>query len=204
MVQWIAHWVGALGTVGVALLMAIENVVLPMPSELIMPLAGFEAAHGDMTLVGVIVAGTIGSVLGALPVYWAARAFGEERIAHWIERHGRWLVLTTADLRRADRRFKARGGWAVVIAQLIPGVRGLIALPAGFAEMNVTLFVLANLAGTVVWCAVLAVLGQELGAHYQRVHDVLGPVGWAVGVLLVAGAAVWVIRRRRRRRDSDS
>ena len=192
------HLVSALSYWGVAALMAIENVVLPLPSELIMPLAGYETARGRMTLWGVIVAGTLGSVLGALPVYYLCRVVGEERLTGWVERRGRWLLLRPRDLRRARERFKGNQFVAVALAQVLPGIRGLIAVPAGFARMNVGLFALANFAGTVVWCAVLAVAGHVLGANFAKIHRFLGPSGWALlGALVIAGV-VWAVRRRRR------
>src|SRR5580765_5823726 len=119
MLSLIAHFVGTLGYLGVALLMAVENVIFPLPSELIMPLAGFLAGRGYMSLPGVIIAGSVGSVAGALPVYWMARKVGEERIAHWIESHGRWLRIRARDIDAANARFKRHGGLAVFLSQLI-------------------------------------------------------------------------------------
>jgi LPXTG-motif cell wall-anchored protein len=187
---------------GVGLLMAIENVVLPMPSEVIMTLGGFQSSRGRMTLWGVILAGTIGSVAGALPMYWAARALGEERVTRWVENHGKWMLLRRRELMRAHDRFQRHGGIAVFFSQLLPGIRGLISLPAGFAEMNVGLFILANFVGTIIWCGVLAYLGYVLGANYTRVHRYVGPATWAILGALVLSGAVWVVRRRRRRRGS--
>ena len=179
--------------------MAIENVFLPLPSELIMPLAGFLTANGKMTLAGVIVAGTIGSVLGALPLYYAGRALGEERPERWLERYGRWTLLRGKDLERATARFSGHSFVDVMIAQMVPGVRGLISIPAGVARMNVGLFLLANLIGTLVWCAVLAVAGRILGANFTRIHQFLGPVGWTILGVLVAALGVWAIVRKRKR-----
>ena len=187
---------------GVGLLMAIENVVLPMPSEVIMTLGGFQSSRGRMTLWGVILVGTIGSVAGALPMYWAARALGEERVTRWVEKHGKWMLLRRRELTRAHDRFQRHGGIAVFFSQLLPGIRGLISLPAGFAEMHVGLFIFANFAGTIIWCGVLAYLGYVLGANYTRVHRYVGPATWAILGALVLSGAVWVVRRRRRRRGS--
>ncbi|MGI8547419.1 MAG: DedA family protein [Gemmatimonadaceae bacterium] len=198
MIRWIASLVGSSGYLGVALLMAIENVVLPLPSELIMPLAGFAAAIGHLSLWGVIVAGTIGSVIGALPVYAFARSVGEERLSHWVGKHGRWLMINERHIKRADARFKRHGTMAVVVSQLIPGVRGLIALPAGIARMNVVWFVVANLIGTAIWCTVLAIAGSVLGAHFTAVNHVLGPIGWVVLAGLIVAGAVLLWRRRAR------
>lgn len=196
--QWIAHLVGSFGYGGVALLMAIENVVLPLPSELIMPLAGFESAAGALSLVGVILAGTVGSVVGALPVYAAARALGEERLTTFIDRYGRWVFLGRREMERANFRFQRRGRIAVFVSQLLPGIRGLIAIPAGFARMNVLVFAAANFAGTLVWCAVLAWLGHLLGANYAKVDRFVGPASWVLLAALLAAAVFWLVRRRRR------
>jgi membrane protein DedA with SNARE-associated domain len=198
MLGWMVKLVGAMNYWGVALLMAIENVVLPLPSELIMPLAGFQTVGGRMTLWGVTLAGTIGSVVGALPIYLVARAVGEERLEGWVERHGKWLLLRRRDLQRASARFRGNTFVAVTVAQLLPGVRGLISLPAGFARMNILLFALANFVGTIVWCGVLALGGRLLGANFQRIHHFLGPAGWALVAALLVGGVVWSVRHRRR------
>lgn len=203
MLGWIVHIVTALSWWGVAILMAIENVVLPLPSELIMPLAGFAAGRGMMSLWTAIIAGTIGSVVGALPLYWLARAIGRERLEHWVARHGRWLMLTPRHLRTAEEHFRGNDFRAVAIGQLLPAVRGLISLPAGIARMNLAEFLVANLIGTAVWCAALALGGDALGANYDRIAKWLGPVGWTLLGVLVLGATVWIVRRRRRARARD-
>ena len=204
MLQWIVHLVTSLNYLGVALLMAIENVVLPIPSELIMPLAGFQTARGQMAIVRVILAGTVGSVLGALPLYYAGRALGEERLSQWVEKHGSWLMLRGKDLDRATRKFNGDSFQAVTVGQLIPGVRGLISIPAGVAKMNLGLFLLANFIGTIVWCAVLAVAGRVLGANFTRIHQFLGPVGWVILGLLIVGSLGWVLWRRHRRASAKA
>jgi membrane protein DedA with SNARE-associated domain len=198
MLHWISYLVGALNYWGVAILMAIENIFLPLPSELIMPLAGFETANGRLSLSGVILAGTIGSVLGALPLYYAGRALGEERPEKWLERYGRWTLLRAKDLERASARFSGNSFVDVIIAQMVPGVRGLISIPAGMARMNLGLFLLANFIGTIVWCAMLALAGRILGANFTRIHRFLGPVGWTILGILVVGLGVWAFARRRR------
>src|SRR5512140_1186908 len=187
MLHWIATTVGSLRYFGVGLLMAIENIVLPLPSELIMPLAGARTIHGPMTLWGVILAGTVGSVAGAFPMFAAAWIFGPDRVTKWADRHGKWLLLRRGDLQRASDKFEKRGASAVFISQLVPGLRGLIAIPAGFAHMNILLFTAANFAGTIIWCAVLAVLGHELGRHFGVIQKDFGSVGWIVLAVIVGG-----------------
>jgi membrane protein DedA with SNARE-associated domain len=176
--------------------MAVENIVLPIPSELIMPLAGFRTDRGQMTLFGVIFAGTAGSVLGALPLYYAGYALGEDRLRNWIQRNGKWLLLRPKDLDRAAARFSGNSFRDVTLGQLLPGVRGLISIPAGVAGMNVGLFLLANTIGTLVWCTVLAVAGRLLGRNFTKIHKFLGPTGWVILGLLVVALAYWLIRRK--------
>jgi membrane protein DedA with SNARE-associated domain len=176
--------------------MAVENVVLPIPSELIMPLAGFKTARDQMTLLGVIAAGTAGSVLGGLPLYYAGYALGEDRLRRWIQRYGKWVLMRGKDLDRAAERFSGNSFLEVTIGQLLPGIRGLISIPAGVARMNVGLFLLANLIGTLVWCTVLAVAGRLLGRNFTKIHEFLGPTGWAILALLVVALAYWLIRRK--------
>jgi membrane protein DedA with SNARE-associated domain len=200
MLHWIATTVGSLSYFGVALLMAIENIILPLPSELIMPLAGARTNHGSLTLWGVILAGTIGSVIGSYPIFAAAWIYGPERVTEWADRHGKWLLLRRGELQKAHHRFEKRGASAVFISQLLPGVRSLIAIPAGFAHMNVLLFTAANFAGTFVWCSVLAILGRELGTHFGRINKYLGPVGWIALGLVLVGVPTWLYLRKRRRR----
>ena len=199
MLHWIASTVGSLSYFGVGLLMALENIILPLPSELIMPLAGAQTDHGRMTLYGVILAGSIGSVIGGYPLFAAAWIFGPERVTKWADRHGKWLLIRRGDLQRAHDNFEKRGMSAVFISQLVPGLRGLISIPAGFAHMNIFLFTLANFAGTLIWCALLAFLGHELGRHFARINKMFGPVEWVIGTLLFIGAVTWLYMRKKRK-----
>lgn len=198
MLHWITHLVNSLSYWGVAILMAVENIILPIPSELIMPLAGFKTARDQMTLFGVIAAGTAGSVLGGLPLYYAGFALGEDRLRKWIQRYGKWMLVRAKDLDRASDRFSGNSFIDVTLGQLLPGIRGLISIPAGVARMNVGLFLLANLIGTLVWCTVLAVAGRLLGRNFTKIHEFLGPTGWVILGLLVAALAYWLIRRKMR------
>ena len=199
MLHWIRHLVTSMSYLGVAILMAVENVVLPIPSEVIMPFAGFKTERGPMTLLGVIIAGTVGSVLGGLPLYYAGYALGEDRLRTWIERYGKWVLLRARDLDRAADRFSGNSFLEVTLAQLLPGIRGLISIPAGVARMNVWLFLLANFIGTLVWCTVLAVAGRLLGRNFTEIHAFLGPTGWVMLGILALALAFWLVRRRMRR-----
>jgi membrane protein DedA with SNARE-associated domain len=185
MLDWIIRTMESLGYAGVALLMLLENVFPPIPSEVIMPLAGFIVARGEWSLWGAIGAGTLGSLAGQLPWYLIGRRVGEERLKKWADRHGRWLTVCGQDIEKAHDWFDRHGKRAVLIGRLIPGVRTLISLPAGFDRMGWLPFLGATLAGTVIWTTALVVAGRLLGARYEQVSKVLEPVSWVVlgGVL---------------------
>src|SRR5688572_7645793 len=123
MATWIMDVLVALSYPGLALLMFVENVFPPIPSELSMPLAGFLAAQGKMRSAGIVLAGTVGSVLGALPLYWVGRKLGKSRLERLAERHGRWLTVSPEDIDRADDWFSRHGRKAMFLGRLVPGVR---------------------------------------------------------------------------------
>lgn len=195
MTEWITRTVETLGFPGIVLLMFLENVFPPIPSELILPLAGFASAQGGPPLAWVILAGTLGSVLGALAIYGLGRVFGRERLVALAERYGGPLTVRGAEVERAEAWFRRHGPAAVLWLRMVPGLRSLISLPAGLAAMPLPLFVLLTALGTAAWSALLAAAGYFLGAHYPLVERVLGPVGpfVLVGLLL---AAAWVLLRR--------
>jgi membrane protein DedA with SNARE-associated domain len=189
--------VSRLGVVGVGLLALLENVFPPIPSELVMPLAGFVASRGEMSLVGAIVAGSLGALLGAVGWYEVGRRVGRERLHRWLDRHGRWLALEGADVQRASDWFERHGGAAVFFGRLIPGVRTFISVPAGFAGMPRATFLLYSAVGTVAWTVALVMAGQLLGAQYRRVERFVDPATWVVIAAIVLFPIVRTIRRRR-------
>ncbi|NDV02858.1 DedA family protein [Pseudoroseicyclus tamaricis] len=180
MFDWITGIVDSMGAIGVGLLMFLENVFPPIPSELIMPLAGFNAARGDMSLPLIILSGSIGSLAGAWLWYWLARKVGQERLRRFSERHGRWTGITPEDLDKAQRWFERRGGVAVLIGRLIPTVRTLISVPAGLTDMPLPKFLAYSAVGTVGWTTLLAMAGYWLESGYEAVSGWLDPVTWVV------------------------
>ncbi len=142
MFDWVTGFLEQGGYVVVALLMFLENVFPPIPSELIMPLAGFNAAQGEQNIVLVIVAGSIGSLAGALLWYYIGLWIGLERLKRFSRRHGRWLTLTPDEIDQADAWFDAYGGWAVLVGRLIPTVRTFISVPAGMSGMRLGKFLI--------------------------------------------------------------
>lgn len=159
-----------------------------------MPLAGFVAEQGGVSFWGAVAAGTVGSLLGAVGWYAVGRSVGERRLRAWVERHGRWLTLSGDDVDTAKRWFARHGGAAVFVGRLVPGVRTLISVPAGFASMPVLPFVLYSAAGTAVWTVALAYAGRVLGSQYARVGSVLEPAGLVVLALVVGAYVVRVAR----------
>ncbi|WP_226622574.1 DedA family protein [Alloyangia pacifica] len=202
MFDWISGFVDAVGAIGIAVLMFLENVFPPIPSELIMPLGGFNAAAGREHLLAVIVAGSIGSLAGALFWYWIGRQLGTQRLKRLAARHGRWLTILPDDLDRSNDWFIRHGGSAVLIGRLIPTVRTFISVPAGVARMPMASFLAYTTVGTVSWTTVLAMAGYLLQAQYGLVAGWLDPVSTAV-VAGIVGVYVWRVatygRRKRRK-----
>ncbi len=187
MFEWITRLVSQGGYAGVAGLMLLENLFPPIPSELIMPLAGFVAARGELQVALVILAGTAGSLVGALPWYCAGRWLGRDRIRRLAERHGRWLTVSAGEFDRAAAWFDRYGGWAVLVGRLVPGVRTLVSVPAGVAGMGLSRFLLLSAAGSFAWTAALTAAGYLLQDHYALVADYLDPASKAIlgGIVLL-------------------
>ena len=169
MFDWITSVVSESGYPGIVGLMFAENIFPPIPSELIMPLAGFVAAQGKLNPVLVVLAGTLGSVLGALPWYYLGLWLGRERICALAARHGRWLTLDERDVGKAIDWFEKHGGKAVLLGRLVPTVRTLISVPAGMARMPLLPFLAYSAIGTLAWTALLTAAGYLLKSEYQVV-----------------------------------
>jgi membrane protein DedA with SNARE-associated domain len=189
--NWIAGIIASLGYAGVVLLTLLEHVFPPIPSELILPLAGYVAASGDLGVVMVIVAGSIGSLGGATLWYVIGRKVGEQRLRAWIDAHGRWLTLSQHDIDRATQWFERRGKVAVLIGRLVPGVRTFVSLPAGFTRMPWLTFLAYSAAGTVVWTAALVYAGMQLQHNFAVVSD---RIDMATNVMFAALGAMVVWR----------
>lgn len=196
MIEWMQNLMDSLGYLGIVLLMILENLFPPIPSELIMPAAGFAAARGDLTLPGVALAGTLGSVLGTLPLYFIGRAFREERIIRWADRYGAWFTLDGQEIRRADAWFDKHGGGAVLFGRLVPGIRSLLSLPAGISEMPLPKFLLYSTIGSGLWATALALAGFLLGENYEDVAHIVDPAAKVILVVVVAWS-LWVFMKRK-------
>lgn len=198
MAEWITNTMNSLGYWGIGLLMFLENLFPPIPSELIMPLAGFTVAQGKMNFALAVLAGVTGTMLGALPWYYAGQVLGEVRLRQLADKYGKWAALSGKDIDKANYWFNKHGGKAVLLCRLVPGVRTVISLPAGISAMPLMPFLVYSTIGSTLWVAFLTALGYFLGDNYDRVDEYLGPVSKVVLVGVIAVFGFWVVRRRRK------
>lgn len=203
---WLVETIGDLGYAGLVLLMAMESSVLPVPSELVMPPAGYLAYKGEMNLWIALACGILGSMIGAYANYWVAA-----RLGRWVfVRYGKWVLLSEKSLERTERFFRSHGEIATFVGRLFPVIRHLISIPAGLARMRLDKFFLYTAAGAGLWCAVLLGIGwligrvgetssrEELNAIASRyAHQA---ILWMVPITIIVVAAYVILHRRRQRR----
>ena len=190
MSDWIISFVEQTGYWGVATLMFIETVFPPIPSEVIMSIAGMHAGQGKMSLPLVIAVGTSGAMLGNYFWYLVARLIGIDRLKTMIERYGRWLTLDWPEVERAQRLFNKHGGLIICIGRMLPTLRSLMSIPAGLLRMKQSTFLIWSTIGTAGWTGLLAGAGWLLGRNFQNVEDFVGPISIIVigGIII---AYVW-------------
>ena len=187
---WIMGVISSMSYGGIVLLMAIESACIPLPSEIIMPFAGFLVSKGEMTLWGIALAGAIGCVVGSIPAYYIGM-FGGRPLA---EKFGKYVLISKKDLDMADRWFAQYGEIIIFIGRLLPGIRSFIAFPAGVARMNMPKFVIYTFIGSFIWCCALGYVWMKAGEHWEDLkvyfhesHYVIA----ALGLVFIA----WYIHR---------
>lgn len=193
--NWVIDVIDSLGYPGVALLILLENVFPPIPSEVVLPAAGIHARDGHSLLLGMIIAATIGSILGALVLYAFAAWIGPDRLRAFVVRYGRWCAVRESDLDKAEAWFDRRQEAAVLICRCVPLVRSLVSIPAGFRRMNVLRFTAYTALGSLVWNAALITVGYTARQHWDRVQSIMSYVQYGV-VVAILGAAGWFLWRR--------
>ena len=190
MADWTIRLIDQTGYVGIFLLMFLETIFPPIPSEVIMPIAGVRAAQGPLSLWGVIASGTAGAMLGNLFWYALARVIGMRRFRPFIETYGRWLTMDWDDVEKAERLFGRFGGLIVSLGRMLPTIRSVISIPAGLLNMRLKSFLVWSTLGTLAWTAMLATAGWGLGKAFRDIDKVLGPLSMAIIVLIIV-AYVW-------------
>jgi len=194
--------ISALGYGGIVLLMAIESACIPLPSEIIMPFSGYLVSTGELNLWGVAIAGALGCVLGSLVAYWVGMYGGRP----FIEKYGRYILLSRHDLDIADRLFAKYGEVIVFVSRLLPAIRTFIAFPAGVARMNLTRFVIYTFAGSLPWCLALAYVGQKLGEQWDkdpRLKMWFHRFDFLIGIAAVLFITWWIWRHVKHSRPAE-
>ncbi|MBX0328053.1 DedA family protein [Oscillochloris sp. ZM17-4] len=192
---WIEQIIAALGYPGITVVMLAENLFPPIPSELVMPFAGFMVARGTYSLFWTVFAGTLGSVLGALALYYVGMFAGEPLVRPFFRRYGRFFLLREADLDRTLAAFDRHGDMIVLGGRVVPLVRSLISLPAGMNRMPIGRFLLFTAVGSAAWTALLTTAGMILGANWQLVLGVVDRYQKLVVLAIALAAIIFVARR---------
>ena len=191
--------IAALGPIGVGALVALETVFPPIPSELILPLSGYLASRGRMSLAAVVIGAILGSLAGALALYWAGAALGQKRLRRLAERTP---LVEVDDLERAGHWFDRHGGLAVLIGRVIPVVRSLVSVPAGVERMPLWRFILYTIIGSGVYNLVLIGLGYVLGSRWKTVEQYSNYLNYAIYAAILVAVGLFALKRVRRRRAS--
>ena len=194
---WVASVIQSLGEIGVGLLVALENLVPPIPSEIVLAMAGYLAGEGRVNVVLVTIAATIGSVVGALALYWLGYRVGEERLRRWLDR----IPLVDADdLDTADRWFEKHARSAVLFGRMAPVVRSLISIPAGANHMPLGQFTLLTALGSGIWNTLFVGGGYALGSRWQRLEEYSSYLNYAIIAFFVVTIVWWAAKKLRKRR----
>lgn len=200
MENWIINIMEQFGYLGIFLLIMVENLFPPIPSEVILTFGGYMTTHTNLTVIGVIMISTIGSVVGAIVLYGIGFLIDISRIEKIVEKYGRILRLTKKDVHKANDWFAKFGVWTVFFCRFIPLIRSLISLPAGMAKMNFGVFLLLTTLGTLIWNSVLVSIGAAVGDSWETIvsyMDVYSNVVYIGLVLLVVVFIVLFIRKKK-------
>jgi membrane protein DedA with SNARE-associated domain len=197
MVEWINSLMSGLGYWGVGFLMFAENLFPPIPSELIMPLAGFTVAQGKMNFWLAVLAGTIGTMLGTYAWYYLGRLVNYERLGSWIDRYGKWMGISVKEIDRVNDWFNKHGRSAVFFGRMVPGIRTLISLPAGMNQMSAFTFTIYSTLGTSIWILGLTIAGFVLGENYGSIEQYLAPISKVILFGLIGLVSYWIFTKTR-------
>jgi membrane protein DedA with SNARE-associated domain len=198
MTEFILNLIAWGGYVGIFILMTLENVFPPIPSEVIMGLGGMAVARGDMDMTPLLIVATLGTTLGNMFWYGIGRWIGIARLKPFVDRYGRWLTLTWDEVEQLNRFFNRHGLWVVFFFRFLPTFRTMISLPAGMAKMGLPRFLLATFVGSAIWNAMLAYAGLLLGSRFEELQVYVGPVAILTTAAVVVVWAYRVVTWKRR------
>ena len=198
---WVASVIESMGEVGVGLLVALENIVPPIPSEIVLSMAGYLASEGRANVVLVWIAATAGSVIGALVLYWLGYALGEDRLKRWLDHIP---LVDTDDLNKADRWFERHEKGAVLFGRCAPVVRSLVSIPAGANHMRLGLFTLLTAIGSGVWNLIFVGGGFLLGENFQQLGQYSNYFDYAMYAFFAVAIGSWIVKKVRQRRAAAS
>ncbi len=188
-----------LGYLGIALLMFLDNVFPPIPSEIIMPSAGYSASQGQLTLFGVIIAGCFGSLLAAALLYWIGYKFNHDSIFRFVDRYGRYMFIKSSDVKKSLDWFEHYGHRIVFFGRMIPAVRSLISIPAGMSHMPFWKFMFYSGLGTIIWTTFLACVGFYFGENQQLMQRIFSQVSHGIILIILVIIAILLYRRQLRK-----
>lgn len=188
--DWAIQLMEQLGYVGIFVIVLLENLIPPIPSEVVLPFAGFMTQEGVVTVPGVIFASTLGSVTGALVLYWIGSLVGSRRIYRFVDRHQRWLTIRPEHLTKADSWFESYGTLTVLLCRMVPIMRSVISIPAGLVRMPMGRFVVYTFLGSAVWNTALVVGGSILGASWR---DILRWLDYYRNVVIIVAVLVGIV-----------
>ncbi|WP_445403783.1 DedA family protein [Acinetobacter vivianii] len=193
--QWVLSIMEKLGYLGIAFLMFLDNVFPPIPSEIIMPSAGYTASKGELTLIGVIMAGSAGSILAAMLLYWVGRKVPQQRLFKLTERYGKYLRIQVSDLEKALDWFNKHGHRIVFFGRMIPAVRSLISIPAGMSKMPFAKFMFYSIAGTLIWTSFLAYLGFHFSQNQALMSLIMQRISTIIVAIVILYLLWWAIKK---------
>ena len=203
MENWITEVMNAYGYIGILLLIALENIFPPIPSEVILTFGGFMTTTSSMSIIGVIVFSTIGSVVGAIVLYGIGLLVDVKRLEKIVNKWGRLLRLTSKDIHKANAWFNKFGVWAVFFGRLVPLVRSLISIPAGMAHMNFIVFLLFTTIGSLIWNSVLVIVGAKVGSSWSTIVTYMNTYSNIVLILLTVMFVFVIFLYYRKRRKQQ-
>jgi len=198
LVNFIEHTISNMGELGIVLLMAIESANIPLPSEAILPFAGYLVSKGVMNFHSACLAGAFGCVVGSIPSYYLGYFGGRP----FVEKHGKWFLISKKDLETADKWSQKYGDWAFFICRMLPIVRTFISLPAGILKANFPKFIMFTFAGSLVWSYFLVFVGVKLGEHREMFSKIWHKFDYAIAAIIITLFAIYIYKHIKHLKES--